>query len=128
MAVLRQWLDEAGFDWEEGRLILWPGQSCGSLGGEVADSTRPVVALAWAIGRLEAVPCVATSVETKDHADLDEEFDDGFGGYGCPSFVAFSDGFIFLASQYDGRTGLVKISMSPDSYLNGEGAPCPGGG
>ena len=86
MTTLRIELNEAEFDWENGR-ILW--QPDGDGWGE---GKKPIEEI------------------TSDHPIFDEEFDGGYGAPEMPSFFAEDNENIYFPGQYDGATWVAAIS------------------
>ena len=105
MPTIREWLSESNFDWERG-IIIYHG-------------TAPLY-LKW--GGTEYALII-----TNDHPILDEPFEDGYGGEGCPRFVAKDENHMYFPGQYDGSTFIVVVSTNMEDYLNGMETPYPGG-
>lgn len=108
MATIRQWLTDAGFKWNSGRIILQEvGEDEYCPGWGNPESAR------------EATP---------SDRKLDYEFESGFGAPRCPRFIAEDDEFIYFPSQYDGATSLVVVFRDISKYLNPDNpTPYPGG-
>jgi len=106
MATIRNWLNNANFNWKKGLIIHQP-----------TDGGSP----GW------SCPVSAEIVGVNDEV-LDREFDSGFGGPECPRFVAEDDRAIYFPSQYDGSTTIEVVLKDIKSYLNIENkTPYPGG-
>ena len=58
---------------------------------------------------------------------LDLQFYTGFGSPEMPRFWAKDDKYIYIASQYDGATSVVKIPYNSNAFLTGDIIPFPGG-
>lgn len=100
-ATLRQWLTEAGFDWNAGRIV-------------VQDDDYQPTSARW--------------VE-QDDPMLDEVFETGFGHAGAPCFIAEDATAIYFPDQYDGSTSCVRVWKDITRYLKLEAnTPYPGGG
>ena len=108
-ATIREWLDRAKFNWENGRVIWHPTPEDVSPGGW--DRSGPAVEVG------------------KDHEVLNTKFYTGFGGPMCPRFVAFDAERIYFPEQYDGATSLTFVYRNADDYLGDDPAatPYPGG-
>jgi hypothetical protein len=105
MTSLRKWLDSVGFDFQKGILVVQAEMD-------------------W---DHNAIPH-ARRITSNEDAILDGEFDSGYGSRESPLFWARDDKYIYFSAQYDGSSGIEKISIAPDAYLNGEEEiPCPGG-
>ena len=106
-STIRKWLDQSGFRWDKGKIII---QECG-------------------IGRFPGwgTP-VSARIASKDDHVLNIEFYSGHGGPECPRFVAEDDVAIYFPAQYDGATNIEKIWKGLDEYLTlSEPTPYPGG-
>lgn len=113
MASIRKWLDGAGFDWEEGTIVV--------------QTTDDDECPGW--GRLKS-----GEVASRDHHLVAKEFGDELGAPECPRFWAICGTRIYFPHQYGGTTGLTSVSLVPDPYLGDPGAgatveltPYPGG-
>lgn len=107
MATIKKWLDEAGFNWSDGR-ILWQ---------DVEEGRSP----GW------GDPTTAQWIQP-DHEVLTREFSSGYGGPECPRFVAEDDKAIYFPSQYDGATGIEVVFKDLTKYLDVKNeTPYPGG-
>lgn len=111
MATIREWLNDAGFDWLSGR-IVWQAMDADAycpgwgspISGQYIDSGSPI---------------------------LDEQFYAGFGAPRCPRFIARDNRAIYYPCQYDGSTWIESIVIDLDRYV-GTGndlvpSPYPGG-
>jgi hypothetical protein len=105
MATLREWLNRAEFDWENGKILY------------------------HAVGEDEDAPgwSEAVSAEYLDHTHpiLDQEFHDGYGGPRCPRIVAKDNVAIYFPGMYDGSTWLAGVWLDLDKYLDYEKCPTP---
>lgn len=115
MRTIRQWLNTAGFDWDNGRVLYQ----------EVIEDEDHNSFPGWADRDQVKAPVEID----RDHPILDVEFDTGYGSPDTPRFVAYSVNKIFFPSQYDGATGLEVIGRNPDVYLHQKIklTPYPGG-
>lgn len=105
MATIREWLINAGFDFDAGTIIY---------------QKTTMYAPGWADPK-EAM-AMPSSI-------LDFEFDDSFGAPNCPRFFARCGDFVYFPSQYDGSTNLCKVNVKPSFYLDiANPTPYPGGG
>ena len=109
-ATIRQWLDEAKFDWASGQVIWHPTPE------DVSPGNWERTGVAVEVG--------------KDHEVLNTKFYTSFGGAMCPRFVAFDAGRIYFPEKYDGATCLGFVWRDPSRYLGDKaiGTPYPGGG
>ena len=106
-ATIREWLNEANFNWATGR-VIWQ---------DVENDEFP----GW------DVPLYGQEINL-DHAILDKSFNSGYGGPKCPRFIAEDYKCLYFPEQYDGSTSLVVIHKDITHYLNPENeAPYPGG-
>ncbi len=110
MATLREWLTNAGFDWDTGTIIYqeigddenYPGWASELKCGSKIPNTAPI---------------------------LDHKFSCGFGGPMCPRILAKDRKAVYFPSKYDGSTELVKVVTDVRHYLKeGNDTPYPGGG
>jgi len=102
LGSIRKYLDNCGFDWKTGKIILQKG------GG-------------WDTGH-------GGKLISNDDPALDIEFDDGFGGPDCPRYVASDKEKIYFPEQYDGATGGIFVFKNIKKYLGDENeTPYPGG-
>ena len=109
-ATIRQWLDQSGFDWANGRVIWHPTPEDTSPGNWTREGAPVEVG--------------------KGHIMLNVPFYTGFGGAMCPRFVAYDADRIYFPERYDGSTSLAFVYRDLNEYL-GDGAaetPYPGGG
>ena len=105
MATIKEWLDKAGFDWENGRVIV-----------QITEHTP-----GW------DDPADAYEA-SKDGRLINKKFCDDFGGPECPRFVAEDKEKIYFPDQYDGATSLVSIYKNIEKYLDPKNpTPYPGG-
>lgn len=66
---------------------------------------------------------------TDDHAILDKQFDDGYGGEENPSVIFQDDAFTYLYDLYDGATSMFRVRRDISEYMKtGNKIPQPGGG
>ena len=95
MTTAKQWLQEAGFDFENGKILLWwhPNKESGyedrSYWGDEAEMKKEFV--------------------SKEHPRLAQEFDTGFGGVEAPIFMAEDDRAVYVVGCYDGSSWLERI-------------------
>lgn len=109
MASIQEWLDEEGFDWLSGKVIVQ----------EVGDHLCP----GWA-----TPPFLSAREAVRGDSLLVKDFYDGYGGPKCPRFIAEDIKRICFPYQYDGATGLVVIEKDITKYLNIKNkTPYPGG-
>jgi hypothetical protein len=109
MSRLLDWLNEVGFDWTTGRVIVVP--TTGYSPGWSSDDELELPRLASQSDEL-----------------LTQEFDGGYGSPQCPRFIAEDSRRIYFPYQYDGSTGLVVVEADLDAYLSGNvPTPYPGG-
>ncbi len=112
--TLREQLDLAGYDWSTGVLILQ----------DFKDSVPGPHYPGWA----EAGELAPGEMVSGTHPMLDQEYDNGFGAPRCPRFVARDAGFYYFPWQYDGATGIERIAVGLDYYLQPDHpTPYPGG-
>ena len=107
MATLRAWLDEAGFDWKNGEIIIQ----------EIDSADAP----GW-----------ATPIKTRVLSPYDpimvQFFTDDSGSPQCPRVVAKDKSNIYFPSQYDGATALEVVHLDIRAYLDpNKPTPYPGG-
>lgn len=100
MATLRQWLNEAGFDWEHGKIVLQSEGDSGSCPG-------------W------SPPTAARLMSPRD-PQLDIEFNTGYGGPEAPRFIAQDATAIYFSAQYDDATWLERVWCDIALYLDWE--------
>jgi len=106
MTTVRRFLEECGFDFKLGRIVI---QMCDE--GVTPGWGDPVSG--------EAV--------SNDDPILDYEFYDGFGGPECPRFIAEDGKQIVFPGQYDGSTFSVRIMKDISYYLDpNHPTPYPG--
>ena len=106
-STIREWLNEADFNWATGR-VIWQ---------DVEDGESP----GWSNS-------IAGQEINSDHAILDKSFADGYGSPKCPRFIAEDSRALYFPEQYDGSTSLVVIHKDITYYLNPENpTPYPGG-
>ena len=107
MATIREWLNEAGFNWEKGTIIYQPTE------GDCPGWNSPLSA----------------AVIMPNHPILTKEFDERDGGPRCPRFIAEDDEAIYFPAQYDGSTWVNKIWKDITKYLDYKNnvTPYPGG-
>lgn len=88
-STTREWLTQADFNWESGRIIYQ----------EVEEKNLP----GWSrpISSVEVPP---------NHEILDKKFDFGYGAPQCSRFIADDGKFLYFPSQYDGATELTVVS------------------
>ena len=102
--TVRDWLESAGFDPENGVIVLHE----------------------W--GRNYPYKAKTAEIVTIDDPRLAKEFDSGYGSPECPPFIAKDNKAIFFPSQYDGATCINRVELDINYYLNVENAtPYPGG-
>ena len=104
MTTIRQWLNEGGFDWDKGRIIIQ--EVNGNYPGEDWND------------RISAS-------EDKAHFLVDKEFDSGYGGPECPRFIAEDKDKLYFPEQYDGATSLCIVFKDISKYLNYKDYPSP---
>lgn len=108
MSTLRSWLNDAGFDWENGTIVYQEanGYSPGWSGSEELSPPRVI--------------------ESSDSV-LDREFDSGYGAPRAPRIFARDNHAVYFPGQYDGSTWLETVIIDPEYYLSGNATPYPGG-
>jgi hypothetical protein len=107
MSTIREWLNDAEFDWETGTIVYQEVSDEDSSPGWTDPSSASVIA--------------------PDHPILGKSFHSGYGGPECPRFVAKDDRFIYFPGQYDGSTWLEKVSVNITFYLDPKNpSPYPG--
>lgn len=109
MDTIREWLTEAGFDWDNGVIVHQPttGYSPGWSSGDDIGSGFII---------------------SRDAPILDHCFDGGYGSPQCPRFFARDSDAIYFPVQYDGATWLERIEIDPEAYTGTDKAtPYPGG-
>jgi hypothetical protein len=107
MATLREWLTNAGFNWDAGRIIF---HDTGDKSPDYGD-------------------VIAARVIARDDPILDKSFDSGFGDAQCPRIVAEDAERIYFPGTYDGSTWLDWVYKDLDHYLDKEhSTPYVGGG
>ena len=106
--TLREWLDEHGFDWNNGTIIYQGVDDEAYCNG-------------WGLPTNAAVI-------THDHPVLDHRFEPGYGCPEAPRIIAKDSTAIYFCCQYDGSTWLEKVMTDITYYLTPEHpAPYPGG-
>jgi hypothetical protein len=95
--TIREWLNEDGFNWDKGVIIIQGVREKESCPG-------------W------ATP-ISAQVITSDNPILDELFCADFGGPECPRFVAKDDIKIYFPSMYDGATWIESVFIDIKEYL-----------
>lgn len=107
--TLRKWLDAAGFDWANGRIVLHADEDGKPCTGSYSHPQT--------VGFID-----------RDHPVLDQAFDSGYGSPECPSIVARDGRAMYFPSQYDGSTSLERVETNLDYYLDpNHQTPYPGG-
>ena len=116
MATIKEWLNEAGFHWEQGTIIYQPVNEEGTPEYDMIDPGN-------------GTPINARIIEHDDPI-LIKEFDSGYGGADCPRFIAEDEQALYFPSKYDGATAIEKVLKDIRQYLNYESnpTPYPGGG
>lgn len=115
MATIRQWLNDAEFNWENAVIVYHDvrGKEPGFSKGEEVFSQ----VLTRAMGPYGPIAQM-----------LDTEFKDGHGGAYAPRFIADDGKFLYFPEQYDGATTLVKVAKTIEYYLDlNNQTPYPGG-
>ena len=108
MATLRKWLEKAGADFDNLKIVYQ----------EVKGSSSP----GW------ETPINAEFISA-DHPILDKEFYDGYGGPECPRIIADDGENLYFPGTYDGATWLEVVSKDISTYLDEKIlTPYPGGG
>lgn len=111
MATLREWLNELGFDWENGIIVY-----------------QPVTEDAWCPGWAGDDEFLPPRIIPRNHPILDEEFDNGYGAPECPRIVAEDKERVYFPVQHDGATWLVYVYKDVRKYVEkSEETPYPGG-
>lgn len=118
MATIKQWLIDAEFDWENGRIIFQELKK---------DPDDPSETLAYSPGWSD-IEEVEQAIEIeKNHEILTLKFCNSFGSPECPRFMAEDNNAIYFPTQYDGATSLTKV-YKLNYYLNNKSlTPYPGG-
>ena len=113
MATVREFLDQSGFDWDNGSIVIQMVNDDGGGFPGWADTATPAVHV------------------SSDDAILDRTFDDGFGGPECPRYIARDNDSVYFPSQYDGATSPICVCIDLGAYTrtdgNHENTPYPGG-
>jgi|SRR3972149_311509 len=113
MATIRQWLNEAGFDYTRGEIVFHHVEEDATPGWGNA-----IAASLWTL-QDQAPEAVK---------ELDREFDTGYGGPQCPQFIADDGVKLYFPDQYDGSTSLVTVYKNIARYLDIKTpTPYPGG-
>lgn len=107
MGTLRKELTELGFDWNNGKIILW------HLDGPVYSWDEEKAIPRW--------------INVWDDVALDYEYDTGYGSADTPHFIAEDKDWIYMPGQYDGSTWLYKVNKNIEYYLDHK-PPYEGGG
>jgi len=106
MATLRAWLNEAGADFDNLRIVY-----------QAVDGGSP----GW------GTPISSELIDT-NHPILDKIFHPGYGGPECPRIIADDDKRLYFPSQYDGSTCLETVEKDILIYLDRSiETPYPGG-
>ena len=110
--TIRGWLENAGFDWENGRILYQ----------KVKDDN-------WGKTPGWSSPTGAGFI-SHDAPILDEVFSTGYGGPTTPRFIATDEEKLYFPAQYDGATWLEVIWKDIEKYLDFANyeSPYPGGG
>lgn len=126
-ASIREWLDDAGFDWNAGRIVYHETSSAEDRENEMEPS--PGWADRVGPGVLAYHPIGERAPGQPSHPILDHRFHTGFGGPMCPRFIAQDPDALYFPSQYDGATRLVKVYRHLIRYVghDAEPTPYPGG-
>lgn len=108
MSTIRQWLNEAGFNWNRGAIVH-----------QEAAGYSPGWSRNNEIGNARVIK--------HDDPVLDLEFNSSYGAPQCPRFIARDDSAIYFPVQYDGATWIEKIVIDLNFYVRGNPTPYPGG-
>jgi hypothetical protein len=118
MSTIQQWLDEAGFNWERGLIVVHTyadGAPAARDSYSRWDTNHDKVAVRRRAHRGDPV--------------LVHEFDSGFGSPACPRFFAKDDQRIYFPVCYDGATWCEAVHYRIGHYLeDGSETPYCGGG
>jgi len=107
MATIKQWLDEKGFDWANGRIVY--------------QEVKQGHSLEW------GMPKAGRLIDADDPI-LIQQFDSGYGWPECPRFVAEDARGMYFPGQYDGATLVVMVHKDITVYLDKDmPTPYPGG-
>jgi len=119
MATIKQWLDDAGFDWENGTVVVH------EIEQDEDDWPHPGSGLAY-----EFSETIVTRRARENDFLLNRKFDCGLGSANCPRFFARDENNVYFPAKYDGSTWLEVVNINPEAYLgNGyDETPYPGGG
>lgn len=124
MATVREWLNELGFDWDNGTIVHQPVEN------EGPETTEILGVEVCANPPGSRSPLAGNRVE-RDDLVLDREFDDGYGLPACPRFVAKDREAIYFPVQYDGSTRPARVLLDMRRYIGDKGeiadSPYPGG-
>lgn len=114
MAIAAEWLRKAGFDAENGEIVLtWQPTR--------TFETRE----RWNFNK--EIPEVTERVSL-DHPWLNGEFSTGYGGVQAPSFIAQDSRRIYFIGCYDGSSWLETVEKDFECYVQGQDIPTVGGG
>lgn len=133
MATIREWLDEAGFDWDNGIIIYHPTSRYLGDEPEAEDDFYFSPNHGWNDRNGKPVfmrsSGLAGGKEAREWRVVNYEFGDGYGGPGCPRFIAYDSDATYFPAQYDGSTWLEKVYLNPGRYMgdNAIETPYPGG-
>ncbi len=97
MATLRNWLNKAGFDWENGKILYQ----------QTKDESAPGYSF----------PVNAKYIKNDDQI-LDKDFNSGFGFSECPRIIAEDNDKFYFPVIYDGFTRLKFIYKDISKYLD----------
>jgi hypothetical protein len=99
MTTFRKWLDAFAIRHGEPTAFLTSDES------------------SWGDYGMEAWPTMPTHVvPSLSDEFLDHEFSDGYGSPGCPALYAWSDGFVFIVTTYDGSTSWSAVPRHPGEH------------
>lgn len=115
MATIKQWLTEAGFNWQKGTVIIH-------------DQARDEEGFDRCPGWTGVEDITERYIVDEGHPLITHEFDDGLGGPECPRFVAQDGSHIYFPQHHCGATSLCKVCINMTHYLEEESTtPYPGG-
>jgi hypothetical protein len=104
MATLREELKNKGFDFENGRIIYQPIKE---------NEGNPVCSPGWA-SESEVEEAIEIDL---NHPILDFDFDNDYGDFGMPRFVAEDKDKIYFPCEYDGLTWIGWVYKDINRYI-----------
>jgi len=89
--TLKKELEMKGFDFKNGKMII------------VDEEHKKVVLM---------------GDEIKNHSSVNREFNNGYGQYEMPVFIAEDKDALYIGNDYDGKGSVIKILKDINKYLN----------